>query len=111
MSRFGRSAAALCHFPVGDDDLDRLLTPSRHYSHPQDVLADANVSMQEKRAILASWVSDACSVPSKPSLRQLPGVATPVAFDDIMEALRSLDYGPSAGAVTDQHTPSRTCDA
>lgn len=105
------SVAKICHLPVGDDELDRLLVPSRHYSHPRDVLADANLSLPEKRAILASWVSDACSVPSRPLVRQPPGFEIPVAFDDIMDALRSLDYGPSSAMAPDRRTPSPTCDA
>ena len=71
-------------------DLGRLLRPSGHYRHPRDVLADLNLSVGEKRAILASWASDACAVDSTPMLRALPGCA-PVTFDDVMDALAELD--------------------
>ncbi|WP_292552534.1 hypothetical protein [Mesorhizobium sp.] len=71
--------------------LDRLLHPARHFESPQDVLADMTLDVQEKRAILASWASDACAVESVPALRMPPGATAPVTFDAIMEALRHLD--------------------
>ena len=46
----------------------------------------------EKRAILASWASDACAIESVPALRRAPTHGgKPVAFDDVMDALRALD--------------------
>jgi hypothetical protein len=74
-----------------DIELDRLLSPLRHYRHPDDVLRDGMLDRHEKRAILSSWASDACAVESMPALRQPPGTARPVAFDVIMDALRRLD--------------------
>jgi hypothetical protein len=72
-------------------DLEALLHPSRAYAHPRDVLRDPDLTLYEKRAILASWASDACAVDAAPALRQIePGVA-PVQFDDIMDALQTLD--------------------
>jgi hypothetical protein len=71
--------------------LDRLLHPARHFERPQDVLADMTLDVQEKRAILSSWASDACAVESVPALRMPPGATAPVTFDAIMEALRHLD--------------------
>jgi hypothetical protein len=58
-----------------------------------DVVNDPDLTTQEKRAVLASWASDACAVEAAPELRQ-PG-AHVVAFDDIMDALKRLD-GPAA---------------
>ena len=40
----------------------------------------------EKRAILASWASDAAAVTSCPSLRAIPGAKSVVSIDDILEA-------------------------
>lgn len=40
------------------DDIDVILHPGKHFSHPRDVLADRTLSRSEKRAILASWASD-----------------------------------------------------
>jgi hypothetical protein len=79
--------------------LDRLFSPARHYRHPDDVLRDGTLDRNEKRAILASWASDASAVESMPALRQPPGAEQPVAFDVIMDALRSLDR---AAASADQ---------
>jgi hypothetical protein len=53
------------------------------------VVNDPDLTLNEKRAILASWASDACAVEAAPELRT--GPHAPVRFDDIMEALRSLD--------------------
>jgi hypothetical protein len=71
-------------------DLDALLHPARAYEHPRDVVADDDLTLYEKRAILSSWASDACAVEDFPELRDVSGAA-PVKFDDIMDALRDLD--------------------
>lgn len=71
-------------------DIDALLHPAGAYKHPRDVVADDDLTLYEKRAILSSWASDACAVQEYPELRDACGVA-PVEFDDIMDALRDLD--------------------
>jgi hypothetical protein len=76
---------------ANDVALDRLLSPARHYRHPDDVLRDGALDVGEKRAILSSWASDACAVESMPALRQPPGAGQPISFDAIMDALRRLD--------------------
>ena len=75
-------------------DLNAILHPGSVFDHPKDVLADPSLSRAEKRAILASWASDAAAVASCPSLRAMPGARTVVSIDDILEALSSLDCGP-----------------
>ena len=60
------------------------------FAHPGEVLNDGDLSREEKRVLLASWVSDAFSVENSPSLRQLESGAV-IYVDDIMEALKSLD--------------------
>jgi hypothetical protein len=71
-------------------DLDELLHPAQAFSHPNEVVNDPDLTLNEKRAILASWASDACAVEAAHGLRVTPsGWAVP--FDDIIEALRSLD--------------------
>lgn len=80
---------------ANDLALDRLLSPGRHFDHPDDVLGDCTFDLNEKRAILSSWASDACAVESMPALRHPPGARQPVSFDAIMDALRRLD-GPGS---------------
>ena len=71
-------------------DLDELLHPANAFAHPSEVVNDPDLTLSEKRAILASWASDACAVEAAPALRRPPG-NRPIPFDDIMEALRELD--------------------
>lgn len=73
-----------------DLDLDALLHPANAFLHPSQVLADPDLTRNEKRAILASWASDACAIEAAPNLRTAPGGKI-VAFDDIIDALRVLD--------------------
>lgn len=74
-----------------DFDIDNLLHPARAFGHPQHVVNDPDLTLYEKRAILASWASDACAIEAAPGLRQAPGSARPVRFDDVMDALRAVD--------------------
>jgi hypothetical protein len=67
-----------------------LLHPASAFDHPLAVVRDPDLTLNEKRAILASWASDACAVDSAPMLRRLPG-GKAVTFDDVVDALRSLD--------------------
>jgi len=71
-------------------DLDKL-RPAQAFEHPSDVVNDADLTLNEKRAILASWASDACAVEVVPSLRCLPEGKRPVPFDAVMDALLALD--------------------
>jgi hypothetical protein len=55
------------HYPGSNDDsddardLDALLHPSQAFKHPSEVVNDPDLTLNEKRAILASWASDACA--------------------------------------------------
>lgn len=71
--------------------VDRLRHPAQVFRHPDDVVADDRLDIEEKRAIRASWASDACAIDSMPALRRPPGIATPVTFDAVMDALSRLD--------------------
>ena len=71
-------------------DLDTLLHPARAFAQPMDVVRDPDLALNEKRAILASWASDACAVEAAPELR-VTASGNLVAWDDIMDALRALD--------------------
>lgn len=71
-------------------DFDGLAYPSQVFEHPRDVVSDPDLSLNEKRSILASWASDACAIEAAPALRKTP-VGRVVPFDDIMDAMRALD--------------------
>jgi len=71
-------------------DLDALLHPANAFSHPMDVVRDEDLTLNEKRAILASWASDACAIEAAPDLR-VSSSSSVVRWDDIMDALRTLD--------------------
>jgi len=75
-------------------DLNAILHPGSVYDHPRDVVDDPKISIGEKRAILASWASDAAGVTSNPALRELPDSHRVVTIDEILEALTALDRGP-----------------
>jgi hypothetical protein len=72
-------------------DLDELLHPAQAFEHPTEVVSDPDLTLNEKRAILASWASDACALESMPGLRQPLGSKAPVSFDEVIEALHALD--------------------
>jgi hypothetical protein len=75
-------------------EFNALLHPGTVFDHPRDVVRHPNLSLSEKRAILASWASDASAIASCPSLRAPAGLKNPVTIDEILEALCELDGGP-----------------
>jgi hypothetical protein len=79
---------------ISDPELRSLLHPASAFDRPEDVVRDPDLTTEEKRAILSSWASDACSVESHPTMRLPPGTKHPVSFDEVVDALRSLDSGP-----------------
>src|SRR6202161_4230707 len=87
-------------------DLNALLHPGTVFDHPKDVVAHPSLSIAEKRAILASWASDASAITSCPALRAPNGLKAPVTIDEILAALCELDGGlhTPPGAK-----PSRLC--
>lgn len=73
------------------DALSRLLRPAIGFQHPDDVVKDPDLSVSEKRAILASWASDACTVQDQPHLRWLLGSPEPVPLFEVRDALDRLE--------------------
>jgi len=62
---------------------------------PRDVLRHPRMSLDEKRALLAKWASDAHAVENEPRLRKLDnGKLIPV--EDILRCLNDLDQGVCA---------------
>lgn len=85
-----------------DLDLDALLHPAQAFGHPREVVTDPDLTLNEKRAILASWASDACAVEAAPALRYVPGSTQTVSIDEILESLCALDkeaYAQGVGAA------------
>ena len=79
-----------------DFDLDELLHPAHAFRHPSEVVGDPDLTLNEKRAILASWASDACALEAAPELRETPS-GSHIRFDEIIAALRELDREANAG--------------
>jgi hypothetical protein len=55
-----------------------------------DVVNDQELTLHEKRSILAAWASDAQAVESAPALRNGPAGRL-ISIDDMLAALRVLD--------------------
>ena len=65
-------------------------------AHPKDVLDDAAHSVEQKRLILASWLSDRHAVPDAPRWRELENGAF-VDAHEIEQALRILEDIEASG--------------
>jgi len=72
--------------------------PVSRITHPFDIAYHPTLEPEVKRAILASWASDASAVPGKPALRRPAGIDKAMTVDDILDALRALD-GNAPGAT------------
>ena len=86
-------------------DFQALLHPGTVFEHPKDVVAHPSLTLAEKRAILASWASDASAIASCPALRAPEGLKAPVSIDAILEALCELDGGPRQPAGRQAEAP------
>lgn len=86
-----------------DGGFDDLLHPARAFAQPSDVVEDPDLTLNEKRAILASWASDACAAEANPLLRQT-GDGRTASWDDVMDALKELDL-QAAKSVTMRFKP------
>ncbi len=71
--------------------LERGVRPAVGFQHPDDVVKDPHLTLQDKREILASWASDASAVQDEPGLRWLLGTVEPVPLDDVRAAMKRLD--------------------
>src|SRR3954454_24355833 len=89
------------------NDFDGLVHPSQCFEHPSGVVSDPDLSLNEKRAILASWASDACAIEAAPAWRKTP-TGRVVPFDDIMDAIRALDreFAAATSARSNAKSPS-----
>lgn len=95
--------------------MTKKLTPIHHirfasfapaYNRPEDVAGDPKLTSGQKRAILASWISDARAVEDAPALRRLDSGAV-IEVDAIQRALDSLDESaPRPRAPCERPRPS-----
>jgi hypothetical protein len=85
-------------------DFEQLLHPARAFDHPMQVVHDPDLTLQEKRAILSSWASDACALEAAHELR-LNATGATARWDDIMDALRALDV--EGGPPREIYDPKR----
>jgi len=77
--------------PAPYNVFDFILHPGTVFNHPRDVVIDDTLTLGEKRAILASWASDASAIASCSALRDPHGRGPPIHIDDILDALCALD--------------------
>ncbi len=92
---------------LAERDFTELLHPAQAFTHPQSVVDDPGLSINEKRAILAAWASDACAVEAAPALRRAPGSGRAVSVDEILEALCALDRQFASIAAPSKRRPQR----
>lgn len=84
-----------------------LAEPALVFAHPSEVLRASDLSREQKRAVLASWASDAFAVESAPALRLCPTGGQPVRLADVLAALRTLDEEAPAPCAPALSRPSR----
>ena len=68
---------------------DLLSRKSRTFAHPDEVVDDQQLTLADKRSLLASWASDALAV--EDALVAPVGDGAVVCVDDVIAALKSLD--------------------
>ncbi|TPG43571.1 hypothetical protein EAH79_07455 [Sphingomonas koreensis] len=66
--------------------------------NPQELVQNPQLEPEVKRAILASWASDAFAIRSQSTLRKPPKRPSPVPVQDVLAALTRLD-GPAPEAA------------
>jgi hypothetical protein len=93
-----------------DYDLNQLLHPAQAFGHPTQVVNDPDLTLNEKRAILASWASDACAVEAPSDLRTNARGA-PVRFDDIWKRCGRLIDKPTAIVIGAYSITGAACSA
>jgi hypothetical protein len=70
--------------------IDWLVTPGLAFSHPDEVLDHPELAQAERRAILASWASDARALEGAHWMRCLDNGSV-ASLAEVLDALRKLD--------------------
>lgn len=65
-----------------------------HFQGPFEVAHHPQLEPEVKRAILASWASDANAVEGNPAVRRPPRHKRSIPIDEILDALRKVDRNP-----------------
>jgi hypothetical protein len=94
------------HFQSNQPGLPTWDQETAVYTHPSDVTNDPKLTTPEKRAVLASWISDARAVENAPSLRQLDSGAV-VEVDAIRQGLALLDEAAPDRTENCERPPTR----
>jgi hypothetical protein len=77
-------------YRANEFDLNTLLDPAHAFEHPMRVVNDTDLTLSEKRAILAVW-ADAYAVELVPAMSLVADASRTVELEDVMDALRELD--------------------
>ena len=81
-------------------DLEGFLVPETVFSHPFEVVDDDSLCRDEKRAILARWLTRICAQEAATRLKWMPPWPSEGAFfDDVMDALRAIEHDHAAPAA------------
>jgi hypothetical protein len=89
----------------------RLALRLEDYPHPRAVALAGDLSLAEKRQLLAAWASDAHALEGRPAFRWLPGTPGPVPVDHVLAALAQLDgedRAPCAHIAVAARQPDRS---
>jgi hypothetical protein len=78
----------------GGAELRMFLCPETAFADPSEVVDHPDLSIREKRAILARWAALVCAEEAALDLKWMPaGHGERVGFDEVMDALRALESG------------------
>ena len=106
MAMRGTHVSAVAADRTSDFDLDKLLHPAQAFELPQQVVDDPDLTLNEKRAILASWASDACAVEALPALRRPPGGSGAIGSEDVSLAAARVSRTAPARAFQPDRPPA-----
>ena len=90
-----------------NDDLEISRVDFVGYHHPREIVADPEITIAKKRALLARWRSDANTPIGSPAIRRSP--AGPAAtVDELEQALNKLDEMVEAIAFAELRSSGMT---
>ena len=81
------------------DDMDISRGDFVGYFHPREIIADPELTVARKRAMISRWMSDANALPNYPAIRRSPAGVT-VVIDQLQYALEQLDEMVDAAAMS-----------